>query len=135
MIGQSVMTKNFGGVIAEQIGPLMYVINFSDDRLWKRHVDHIKQYSMPHPCPEPEDIGNDDTTQATTEPGEPAIGLTEFLPQDGPETRVEIESNGVSPLVDLPPNIILPHPHSPARNAISDPSPPRRDTPHHSPIG
>ena len=128
-MGQSVMAKNFGSgsawiprVIVEQIGPLTYVINNSDGRLWKHHVDHIKEYAMPRPCPEPEDIGNDDTLQ-------PLLNLV-----NRPETRVEVESNGASPLMNLPPNIILPDPHSPARNAISDPSPPRRHTSHHSPI-
>ena len=62
-MGQSVIAKNFGsgsvwipGVIVEQIGPLTYVINISDGRLWKHHVDHIKEYAMPRPCPEPKDI-------------------------------------------------------------------------------
>ena len=57
-VGQSVMAKNFGsgsawipGVIVEQIGPLTYAINISDGRPWKHHVDHIKEYAMPHPCP------------------------------------------------------------------------------------
>ena len=85
--------------------------------------------------PELDDTGNYDATPATGEHCEAAIGLQKFLPQYGPETRVEIESNGVSPLMDLPPNVILPDPHSPARNAISDPSPLRRDAPYHSPIG
>ena len=88
---------------------------------------------MPQPCPEPEYIGNDDTTPLTSEPDEPAVGPPEFSQQDGPETRVEIESNGASPLMDLPLNIILSDLHSPARNAISDPPPPRRDTPQQYP--
>ena len=44
-VGQSVMAKNLGstsawrpGVIVEEIGPLTYVIDASDGRLWKCHV-------------------------------------------------------------------------------------------------
>ena len=62
-MGQSLMAKNFGSgsvwiprVIVKQIGPLTYVINISNGRLWKYHVDHIKEYAMPRPCPEPKDV-------------------------------------------------------------------------------
>ena len=141
-MGQPMMAKNFGSgsawiprVLIQQIGPLTYVIDVSEGRLWKHHVDHMKEYAMPRPCPEQEDIGNNDTTPATTEPVELAVGPPEFLPQDGSETRVGIKSNGESPLLNLPPNVILPDLHSPVRNAISDPSPPRRSTPYHSPAG
>ena len=48
-IGQSVVAKNFGsgdswiaGVIAQQLGPLTYLVDVSGGRIWKRHVDHLK---------------------------------------------------------------------------------------------
>ena len=48
--GQSVMVRNFGsganwiaGVIVRQEGPVTYVVEVSDGRLWKRHVDHVKE--------------------------------------------------------------------------------------------
>ena len=30
------------GVIAQQLGPVTYLVNVSEGRHWKRHVDHIK---------------------------------------------------------------------------------------------
>ncbi len=31
------------GKIVQQLGPLTYLIDVSEGRLWKRHVDHLKQ--------------------------------------------------------------------------------------------
>ena len=50
-IGESVMVKNFSssgpnwipGTIAQKQGPLTYLVDVSDGRLWKYHVDHIKK--------------------------------------------------------------------------------------------
>ena len=49
-VGQSVMARNFGsgnnwisGVIVRQLGPVTYLVNVSDGRVWKRHVDHLKE--------------------------------------------------------------------------------------------
>ena len=49
-VGQSVMVCNFGsgnncisGVIVHQLGPVTYLVNVSDGRVWKRHVDHLKE--------------------------------------------------------------------------------------------
>ena len=50
-IGDSVMVRNFSaepdwapGVVAQILGPLTYLIDILDDRLWKRYyVDHIKK--------------------------------------------------------------------------------------------
>ena len=51
VMGQSVMVKNFRagptwvpGVIAQQLGPLTYMIEISAGKFWKRHVDHVKDY-------------------------------------------------------------------------------------------
>ena len=51
VMGQSVMVKNFPagptwvpGVIAQQLGPLTYMIEISAGKFWKRHVDHVKDY-------------------------------------------------------------------------------------------
>ena len=44
------IVKNFGsgtdwvpGTIAQKLGPLMYIVDVSEGRVWKRHVDHIKE--------------------------------------------------------------------------------------------
>ena len=51
VMGQSVMVKNFctgptwvPGIIAQQLGPLTYMIEISAGKFWKRHVDHVKDY-------------------------------------------------------------------------------------------
>ena len=53
-IGQSVMVKNhssgaswIAGVIAQQLGPVTYLVDVSGGRLWKRHVDHLKEVRSP----------------------------------------------------------------------------------------
>lgn len=38
----------------QQLGPLTYLIDISDGRLWKRHVDHLKQCSAQAPLVESE---------------------------------------------------------------------------------
>ena len=49
---QSVVVKNFctgptwvPGVIVQQLGPLTYMIEVSERKFWKHHVDHVKDYS------------------------------------------------------------------------------------------
>ena len=51
VMGQSVMVKNFRpgptwvpDIIAQQLGPLTYMIEISVGKFWKRHVDHVKDY-------------------------------------------------------------------------------------------
>ena len=53
--GQSVMARNFRagdpwipGVIVRQLGPLTFLVDVSDGRFWKRHIDHLKN-RLPHP--------------------------------------------------------------------------------------
>ena len=50
------MAKNFdsgdswiAGVIAQQLGPLTYLVDVSGGRLWKRYVDHLKEFNPPPP--------------------------------------------------------------------------------------
>ena len=59
-VGQSVMAKNFGsgaawlpGVIAQQQGPVTYLVDVSEGRLRKRHVDHLKEYHSRPTLPTP----------------------------------------------------------------------------------
>ena len=37
------------GVIVQQLGPLAYLIEVSEGRLWKRHIDQVKQYLIQGP--------------------------------------------------------------------------------------
>ena len=50
-VGQNVMAKNLRpgaawvpGVVAERLGPLTYLVQVSDGGLWKRHVDHLREW-------------------------------------------------------------------------------------------
>ena len=38
-------------VVAEQLGPVTYLVHASGGRIWKRHVDHLKEFRLP--CPPP----------------------------------------------------------------------------------
>lgn len=58
-IGASVMVRNFSsgpdwvpGVVARRLGPLTYLIDVFDGRLWKRHVDHVKEFGHVRHQPE-----------------------------------------------------------------------------------
>ena len=48
------MAKNFEsgenrirGVIAQQLGPLTYLVDVSGGRVRKRHVNHLKEFNFP----------------------------------------------------------------------------------------
>ena len=50
-MGQSVMVNNFctgptwvPEIIVQQLGPLIYMIEVSAGKFWKRYVDHVKDY-------------------------------------------------------------------------------------------
>ena len=60
-VGQSVMARNFGpgnnwisGVIAQQLGPVTYLVDVADGRVWKRHIDHLKELVPDRALPDPE---------------------------------------------------------------------------------
>ena len=51
-VGQTVMAKNMRagpswvpGTIVQQLGPVTYLVDVSDGRVWKCHVDHLKDKS------------------------------------------------------------------------------------------
>jgi hypothetical protein len=93
------------GVIVEKIGPLIYLVDIPGGRLWKRHVDHIKDLHVPLeenetiPRPVPVEVG--DTT--TPEP-EPLEVVPEAVPEPAAETvdtgapaTQEVPSSGTAP--------------------------------------
>ena len=50
-VGQSVMAKNLHpglewipAIVVERLGPVMYLVETSDHRLWKRHIDQLKEF-------------------------------------------------------------------------------------------
>ena len=61
-IGDCVMAKNFRNgpdwvpaTVVARLGPLSYLLETESKQLWRRHVDHVKQRSVPprsHPTPD-----------------------------------------------------------------------------------
>ena len=50
-VGQEVMAKNFRageswipGIVVQKLGPVTYLVDVSEGRFWKRHVNHLKEY-------------------------------------------------------------------------------------------
>ncbi len=57
--GQPVMVKNLRpgdtwipGVVLKQLGPVSYLVDVSDGRTWRRHIDHLKIRNLPEPMTE-----------------------------------------------------------------------------------
>ena len=95
-IGAPVMARNFGGsgpdwvpgVIAQKIGPLTYLVDVSGGRLWKRHVDHIKDHQRSETVSDDSEIDVD--IPDTPEPREPDV-------IDNPETETPEEPTEPTP--------------------------------------
>ena len=95
-IGAPVMARSFGGsgpdwvpgVIAQKIGPLTYLVDVSGGRLWKRHVDHIKDHQRPVTVSDDSEIDVD--IPDTPEPQEPDV-------IDNPETETPEEPTEPTP--------------------------------------
>ena len=58
-VGDSVVARNFSsgpdwlqGVVAKRLGPLTYLVDVLDGRLWKRHIDHVKKCGNASHIPE-----------------------------------------------------------------------------------
>ena len=127
--GQSVMAKNFRsgpdwvpGVIVQQLGPLTYLVDVSNGRLWKRHVDHLKNYFSRHPLPVPETEVEVDLDIPPTSAPIPALAPAPTPPQrEEPSVAVNPTSRTSQVPVDSPviatpnPPVVDPTPRYPAR--------------------
>ena len=83
------------GVIAQKMGPLTYLIDVSGGRLWKRHVDHIKDHRRPITVSDDTEIDVDlPEVPETLEPG----GGNETV--STPETETTAESADPTPTVE-----------------------------------
>ncbi len=101
-VGQSVVAKNFRsgpawipGVIVEQLGPVTYLVDVSDGRMWKRHVDHVKEYMPQCPSPESDDMENDVSFPTSSQIPAPE---TVILPQDSGSGEVVDPAPDMIPL-------------------------------------
>ena len=93
-VGQTVMAKNMRagpswvpGTIVQQLGPVTYLVDVSDGRVWKRHVDHLK------------DRGAESLTPWTPDQTENIPGDPQMMPS---EQVVDL------PTIATPPVIITP---------------------------
>ena len=133
-VGQSVMARNFRagaawvpGVIVQQLGPLTYLIEVSEGRLWKRHIDQVKQYLIQGPLAE---AGELDTPRSTREVPESDQGhVPETVELQEPEIQSELVPNAAPPHGETPvPSqatvpatpVVLPTTPSPRASAGSD---------------
>ena len=104
------MARSFGGsgpdwipgVITQKIGPLTYLVDVSGGRLWKRHVDHIKDHQRPvtvsddseidvdipdTPEPQEPDVIDNPETETPEEPSEPIPPEEPSAPDPSTESR------------------------------------------------
>ena len=88
--GDAVWSMNFAGapkwlpgVLETQTGPVSFTVRLSDGRLWKRHIDHLRQ-RLPHE-PQPEPLDTDEPAAQLPVPRPDAIGqpLTPELSASG----------------------------------------------------
>ena len=83
------------GVIAQKIGLLTYQIDVLGGRLWKRHVDHIKDH--PRPATVSDDGEIDVDIPEMPEPQEPEGG---DKTENTPETETPAEPADPTPTVE-----------------------------------
>ena len=105
-MGQSVMARNFGsgsnwvlGVIVRQLGPVTYLVDVSEGRVWKRHVDHLKELVPDHDLSASEsDFDMDIPSTATPEnlPSEEPVDSTTNGDSSQPEPANSPSSSGTA---------------------------------------
>ena len=113
------MAKNFGsgeswirGVIARQLGPLTYMVDVSGGCVWKRHVDHLKEFNLPQSSPSvaPEaeiniDISSHSTSTDIEEAGDvqpdPSVetnsSTDDAVHPESPSPETDPSNSGASP--------------------------------------
>ena len=110
-VGDKVVVKNFGsgpnwlcGTIAMKCGPLTYLVNVTDGRVWKRHVDHIKTCQTTQSAPEVETEveGDFDLPQTPREVSISGPASTEVTNSSNDDSSVPPSNEGTQPTV--PPN-------------------------------
>ena len=106
------MVKNFSsfgpnwipGTIAQKRGPLTYLVEVSDGRFWKRHVDHIKKHHSPHSVlkNEPEI----DVDFSSPSPSSETDTITETLEISDVNGSEQVESRSTTPSSRVDPSEI-----------------------------
>ena len=92
-VGDPVLARNYrpgpdwvpAKVIARH-GPLSYLLETSDQQVWKRHVDQVTAVA---PSPLQPFQPSSDTDDATWEPAGPALGAAETIPATEPAVITE----------------------------------------------
>ncbi len=101
-IGQRVMVRNLPPwpqwIIVERKGPLTYLVQVSQDRSWKRHVDHLRQTTdTPQEqtpfLPAPEAAESPEAAETATVPLGPGQTSTELITSIYPGPYTEAPSS------------------------------------------
>ena len=90
------------GVIVQQLGPMTYLVDVSGGRIWRRHIDHFKEYSPPQasaPVASDSDVDIDVSIPATSTNPE---GTT------APEVQTEPPTDSAPNTVTPPPGPVTP---------------------------
>ena len=132
-IGQPVIVKNFGsgaswvvGVIVQRLGPVTYLVDVSGGRVWRRHIDLLKERSpSPGSAIVTPDIDVDIDVLSPSRPTNSDETTTPEAPTEPPIDSTSDDSNevtnptGPSPTpqtsVDTPKTTETPPPRYPSR--------------------
>lgn len=97
------IVKNFGsgpdwvpGTIAQKLGPLTYIVDVSEGRVWKRHVDHIKELPTRQVPDVETEVELDFDIPRTSSTGTSRVSSPEMSSLAGHGTT-EVTSDAVSP--------------------------------------
>ena len=93
-VGKSVVVRNFRGgekwvpgVIVQQLGPLTYLIDVSQGRVWKRHVDHMKVYDRkPNEYDDSDSVVDDGMNESLS-----PLSTPELVPPTSPFCQAEVD--------------------------------------------
>ena len=97
-VGQSVLVRNLRpgldwlrGTIVRKLGPLSYLVELDDGRLWKRHIDHIKVLQKQKPSRPSVDEQCDPSLPVTTSCQEESSPELPSEPEPTPASATQAE--------------------------------------------
>ena len=111
--GQTVMVWNFWsgddwitGVIIQRVGTLTYLVEVSGDRVWKRHVDHVKECHFNRETRSEEPLTDVDYGINISSPSNTTDSDSSdtVAPPDSSPDQVPDDSNAETPSIDSPPS-------------------------------
>ena len=122
-MGQTVMARNFRagedwipGVVMQQLGPLTYLVNVSDGRVWKWHVNFLKELRglgterVQEPTAEEEPVSSPSSLQLPLQeaPSTPAVEAPIGTPPTANPGRVTVTPENI-PVVETTSTTTMPN--------------------------